>query len=71
MSFNSRIQKIILNDSHGYVTEKTFPQATYMLTMNSNLYITGDDNIWKTDKNLNILITYNGSGASYRDINFN
>jgi hypothetical protein len=71
MSFNSRIQKIILNDSYGYVTEKTFPQATYMLTMNSNLYITGDDNIWKTDKNLNILITYNGSGSVYRDINFN
>ncbi len=62
---------VILNDSYGYVTKKTFAQPTYILTMNANLYITGQNNIWKTDKNLNILITYNGSGASYRDINFN
>ncbi len=61
----------ILNDSYGYITKKTFAKPTYMLTMNSNLYITGDKNIWKTDNNLNILITYNGSGAAYRDIIFN
>jgi hypothetical protein len=42
-----------------------------MITINSNLYITGEYNIWKTDKYLNVLIAHNESGAGYRGIYFN
>ena len=60
----------LLNDDYGYVTKKTFTSPTYMVDINSNLYITGENNIWKTDKYLNVLITYNESGE-YRGIHFN
>ena len=60
----------LLNDNYAFVTNKPFSKPTYMLTINSSLYITGDKNIWKTDKYLNVLIAYYGSGY-YRDIYYN
>ena len=60
----------LLNDDYGYVTKKTFTSPTYMVDINSSLYITGENNMWKTDKYLNVLITYNESG-NYRGIHFN
>ena len=61
----------VLNDNYGYVTQKTFSAPTYMIIVNSNLYISGQNNIWETDKYLNTLNTYTFSGAGYRGIYFN
>jgi hypothetical protein len=58
------------NDNYDYVTKKTFLYPTYMVTINSNLYITENSYIWKTDKYLNVSLTYNESG-SYRGIYYN
>ncbi len=33
--------------------------------------ITGENNIWKTDKYLNILITYSSIGSKYQGIFYN
>ena len=60
----------LLDDNYVYVTMKTFSNPKYMVAINSSLYITGQNKIWKTDKYLNILIEQNES-ASYRDIYFN
>jgi hypothetical protein len=61
----------LLDDNYDYVTNKTFIHPAYMLTINSNLYITGYSSIWKTDKYLNVLETYTSTGANYRGIYFN
>ncbi len=61
----------LLNDNYGYVTEKTFSKPNYIFNANSSLYITGDSNIWKTDKYLNILKTFTSSFAKYRGILYN
>jgi hypothetical protein len=61
----------LLNDSYGYVTKKTFSKPNYIVNVNSSLYITGENNIWKTDKYLNILKTFTSSGANYRGILYN
>jgi hypothetical protein len=50
---------------------KAFSAPYYMMTVNSKLFITGNENIWKTDKYLNVLITHSDTNASYRDIYFN
>ncbi len=60
----------LLNDNYDYITKKSFSQPAFIVTMNSNLYISGDRNIWKTDKYLNILQTHSESG-SYRGIYYN
>ena len=60
----------LLNENYDYVTKNTFPLAAYILTVNSNIFLTGQNNIWKTDKYLNVLITYSESGV-YKDIFFN
>jgi hypothetical protein len=61
----------LLNDNYAYVTMETFTAPNYMITVNSSLYVTGDHNIWKTDKYLNKLITYDCPIAWYRGIYFN
>jgi hypothetical protein len=60
----------MLNDNFDYVKMAAFSAPAYIVTVNSSLYITGTSNIWKADKYLNILITYNES-AAYRDIYYN
>jgi hypothetical protein len=62
----------LLNDNYGYITKKPFSNPSYIVNVNSSLYITGDSNIWKTDKHLNILTTYTSTTiANYRGIFFN
>ena len=62
----------LLNDNYDYETMKTFSRPNYMVTINSSLYITGNNNVWKTDKYLNVLITHTESGgANYNGIHFN
>ena len=60
----------LLNDNYAYVTQKKFSLPFYLVNTNSSLYITGDENMWKTDKYLNVLKTHT-KYASYRDIYLN
>jgi hypothetical protein len=60
----------LLNNDYCYVTHKTFSAPAFMIAINASLYITGDNNIWKTDKYLNVLLTHSESGT-YRGIYFN
>ena len=63
----------ILDDNWSFHSFKTFTYPVYMITVENSLYMTGDKNIWKLDKNLNILIEYNATGTSplYRGLYFN
>jgi hypothetical protein len=61
----------LLNDNYGYLTHKAFTNPAYMVTVYSYLYITGNSDICKTDKYLNVLKTHTEFGASYRGIYFN
>ena len=66
----------ILNDDWSYVTYKTFTRPAYMITIGSSIYMTGGVNIWKLDKDLNILIQYNSyvtapDNPGYRGMYFN
>jgi hypothetical protein len=61
----------LLNDNCGYATNKEFSLPAFMITVDTNLYITGSHNIWKTDKYLNVLHTYNRYAAGFRGIYFN
>jgi hypothetical protein len=61
----------LLNDNYENVADKKFSSPAYMVTFNSNLYITGYSSIWKTDKYLNVLQSFTSTGANYRGIYFN
>ena len=61
----------ILNDQWVYIGNKSFYYPMYISTIDNYLYITGKQNIWKTDKDLNVLIQYNNSSAGYYGICYN
>ncbi len=62
----------ILNDEWKYLTSKSFSNPAYMITIDDNLYIICDSYLYKTDKYLNILNTYQPtSSPSYRGIYYN
>ena len=61
----------LLNDNYDYVTKQTFSKPNCIVNVNSSLYKTGDQNIWKTDKFLNLLITYSSSSHKYQGILYN
>ena len=61
----------ILNDDWQYISNKSIGYYPYHMTsIANNLYIVGINNLWKTDKDLNVLITYNmkNSIRSYWDL---
>ena len=60
----------ILTDDWTYVSFKTFNNPAYMIKVGTFLYMTGDSNVWKLDKNLNVLFQYN-STTPYRGIYYN
>ena len=51
---------IIFDDNWNYLTSATFTNPNYMITVNTSLYFTGNSDVWKTDKYLNIVKQYNG-----------
>jgi hypothetical protein len=63
----------ILNDDWSYVSYKNFTNPVYMITIGSSIYMTGNANIWKLDKDLNILIQFTSTGSTpnYRGIYYN
>ena len=70
VSDNLKNKIYLLNDDWSYVNQASFNQPAYMLTVDKNIYIAANENIFKADKNLNILKQYNHSGfiPSYRGI---
>ena len=55
----------ILNDDWLFISFKSFTQPAFMITVGSCLYMTGASNIWKLDKDLNVLNQITGN---YRGI---
>ena len=60
---NSLKSIYILNDDCSYISYKNFSFPAYMVTVGDSLYISGDVNIWKADKDLKVSIQYNSTGS--------
>ncbi len=59
----------VFNEEWNYVSEKaSFTTAYIIIIVGNNFYITGTQNIWKTDEQLNKLITYTNSTCDYTGI---
>jgi hypothetical protein len=61
----------ILDENMSFLALKAYSNPAYMITLSNSLYITGDINVWKADKDLNILITYSSTGTTYKGIYHN
>jgi hypothetical protein len=64
----------VFDNNWNYISIKSsFPNVTYMIPIGNYFYITGNDNIWKTDQQLNVSIRYNSTGSSplYRGLYYN
>jgi hypothetical protein len=55
----------ILNDQWQYITYYDFINPTYMTTFGNTPFISGSNNIWKTDQNLIVLVQYNRTDNPY------
>ncbi len=65
-------QIYIFDEDFNYISNKSsFASVNYMISIGTNFYITGDQNVWKTDEQLNVLIQYNDLTASYHGIYYN
>jgi hypothetical protein len=55
----------VFDENWNYVSNKSsFLNVNYMIPVGNYFYITGKYNIWKTDKQLNVLFQYNSNGSS-------
>ena len=45
-------------DEWSFISSKSFNSPTYMINIGNSLHMTGQKNVWKVDKDLNILINY-------------
>ena len=62
----------ILEDEWKFISFKNFPNPTFMISIDNNLFMTGTINVWKVDKDLNILRHYHpGGDPRYRGISYN
>ncbi len=64
----------VFDDDWKYVSEKlSFTNVHYISLVGNYFFITGDENVWKTDIQLNVLITYNSAGSNlkYRGLYYN
>ena len=63
----------ILNDQWEFISFKVFTYPSKMISIENSIYMTGDYNVWKVDKDLNILINYNpgGNTPNYVGISYN
>ena len=67
--FANRI--IIFDSNWQYLTFQSLDAPSYMITVNNNLYISSDNNVFKTDKYLNIISQYNSVAAGYLGLYYN
>ena len=62
----------ILNEQWSFISFKVLTNPSYMINIGNSLYMTGNLNVWKVDKDLNILINYNPAGYPYhRGLSYN
>ncbi len=63
----------IFDEDWNYVSNKSFNKVNYMISIENFFWISGDENIWKTDEELNVLIQYNSTGLTpgYTGLYFN
>jgi hypothetical protein len=63
----------VFDENWNYVSNRSsFPYVYYMIPGGNYFYITGNDNIWKTDQQLNVLIKHTVSNnPSYRGLYYN
>jgi hypothetical protein len=62
-------QIFVFNEDWNFISAKSsFSFVHYMILLDSNIYITGDSKLWKTDERLNVLVTHANSIASYRGL---
>ena len=62
----------ILNDQWSFISTKVFTNPKFMISIIIYYYMTGQYDVWKEDKDLNILINYNrGGNLWYRGISYN
>ena len=62
----------VFDEDWVYFSEKSsFNQATYMISIGNNFYITGERNVWKTDAQLNVSITHTNLTAGYYGLYYN
>ena len=59
----------IFDDSWQFVTFKSLFMPKYIITIGSDLFITGQDNIFKTDKDINVLAQSNPNGKKVDEDN--
>jgi hypothetical protein len=73
-NFNSTHSNFVLYSRNWtYLTYKTMPiYVPYsIISINNNLFITGNDGIYKTDKSFNLVGSYIRTGAWYTNIYYN
>ena len=56
---------LIFNSNWQYLTYQSFDRPAFMITVNSNLYISSYNNVYKTDKYLNIISQYSNSTTAF------
>ena len=62
----------ILNDEWKFISSKSFYRPLFMISINNSIYMTGRDNVWKIDNDLNILINFSpGGNPNYGGISYN
>ena len=73
MDWTSNKGVYILNEEWNIISSKYFSYPFYMITIGNSLYMTGYYNVWKVDKDLNILKNYQPTGGypHYRGISYN
>ena len=55
----------MFDDNWTFIASKSYNSPLYMITVDSNLYISSDTNVYKTDEILNLVSQYNASGLVY------
>ena len=63
----------IFHDDWSYFSYKKFAGPAYMITIGNSLFMTGEENIWKLDENLNVLNRHVATGTfpGYRELFYN
>ena len=51
----------VFDEEWNCFSNRSFTNVNHMIAVGNELYITGDVNVWKTDEQLNVLITYYNS----------
>jgi hypothetical protein len=60
----------ILNDEYQFISQKSIYYPIGIISIGNNMYISGYANVWKTDKDLNVLLQFNKI-SGYYDIYYN